>query len=96
MTCRKHKKAKATPKVAPSLSITVNDTVTLDLKLFPKRGRNVLYMIDDFSRYVKAVSIKGKEGETIVKEFMDKYGMPETVNEEIFIARARACIKLWL
>ena len=88
MTCLKHKKAKSTPKVAPSLSITVNDTVTLDLKLFPKRGRNVLYMIDDFSRYVKAVSIKGKEGETIVKEFMDKwifgtpYGPPRQVHTD--------------
>ena len=30
------------------------------------------------------------QDELSVKEFMDKYGMPETVNEEIFIAMAKA------
>ena len=36
------------------------------------------------------------QDELSVLEFMEKYGMPDTVNEEIFIARASACIKLWL
>ena len=36
------------------------------------------------------------QDELSVLEFMEKYGMPATVNEKIFIARARACIKLWL
>ena len=33
------------------------------------------------------------QDELSVLEFMEKYGMPDTVNEEIFIARASACIK---
>ena len=32
------------------------------------------------------------QDELSVLEFMEKYGMPETVNEEIFIATARAYI----
>ena len=87
-TCLKNKKAKSTPKVAPSLSTTVNDTITLDLKLYPKRGRHVLYMIDDFSRFVKAVTINNKEGDTIVKQFLEKwvfctpYGLPRQVHTD--------------
>ena len=37
-----------------------------------------------------------EQDELSVLQFMEKYGMPDTVNEEIFIARARACIKSWL
>ena len=88
LTCHKHKKAKSTPKVSPSLSQTVNDTITLDLKLFPKKGRHVLYMIDDFSRFVKTAIINNKEGDTIVKNFLDKwvfgtpYGPPRQVHTD--------------
>ena len=78
MTCLKHKKSKSIPKVAPPMSQDVNDTITLDLKLYPKLGKNILYIIDDFSRYVTAVVIPDKKGETIVREFLDKwvYGTP--------------------
>ena len=72
-TCLQFRKGKTTPKVAPPMAYEVNDCMTLDLKLYPKWGRNILYMVDDFSRYMTAVPIKDKEGRTIVREFMAKW-----------------------
>ena len=89
LTCLKHKKAKPTPKVAPPMSSDVNDCITLDLKLYPKLGKNILYIIDDFSRYVTAVVIPDKKGETIVREFLDKwvygtpYGPPRQIHSDL-------------
>ena len=72
-TCLQFRKGKSTPKVAPPMAYEVNDCMTLDLKLYPKWGRNILYMVDDFSRYMTAVPITDKEGKTIVREFMAKW-----------------------
>ena len=84
-TCLKFRKSKPIPKVAPPLSSSVNDTVTLDLKICGRTGKVILYMIDDFSRYVVAELLPNKEGETIVKSFIDKwimgtpYGPPKQI-----------------
>ena len=72
-TCLAFRKSKPIPKVAPPMSYDVNECMTLDLKLYPKLGKNILYMIEDFSRYVTASVIDNKEGKTIVKEVMDKW-----------------------
>ena len=88
VTCHKFRKSKPTPKVAPPMSRNVNDCITIDLKLYPKLGRNVIYMIDDFSRYVVASSVPNKEAVTITKEFLDKwvfgtpYGPPRQVHTD--------------
>ena len=84
-TCLKHRKTKPIPKVAPPLSQDVNDTLTIDLKIYGKLKKVVLYMIDDFSRFVTAVTIPDKRGETVVKAIMDKwifgtpYGPPRQI-----------------
>ena len=88
VTCYKFKKSKPIPKVAPPMSRHVNDCMTIDLKLYPKLGKNVMYMIDDFSRYVTAAVIHDKEAVTITKEFLDKwvfgtpYGPPSSVHTD--------------
>ena len=84
-TCLKFRKSKPIPKVAPPLSSAVNDTVTIDLKICGRTGKVILYMIDDFSRYVVAELLPNKEGETIVKSFINKwimgtpYGPPKQI-----------------
>ena len=77
-TCLKFRKSKPRPKVASPLSTDVNDTLTIDLKIHGKRGKIVLYMIDDFSRFTVAEVIPKKEGELVVKAIVDKWimGLP--------------------
>ena len=77
-TCLKFRKSKPRPKVAPPLSTDVNDTLTIDLKIHGKRGKIVLYMIDDFSRFTVAKTLPKKEGELVVQAIVDKWimGLP--------------------
>ena len=87
-TCLKHAKSKPTPKVAPPTAYDVNDTISVDLKIYQKKGRIILYIIDEFSRYVTAVPIPDKRGETVVKAILDKwilgtpYGAPRQLKSD--------------
>ena len=59
------------PAVSLSLSNDFNQVVSMDLKLF--KGKNILYMIDTFTRYTVATVIKSKEPEQVIKAFMEKW-----------------------
>ena len=84
-TCLKFRKTKPIPKVAPPLSRDVNECLTIDLKIYGKTKKIVLYMIDEFSRFVTAVTIPDKRGETVVKAILEKwifgtpYGPPRQI-----------------
>ena len=73
--CLKNGKSKARPKVAPPTAQDVGECLSLDLKIYNKWGKIILYIVDEFSRYVVAASIPKKEGEVVVKAFLDKWIM---------------------
>ena len=87
-SCLKHAKSKPTPKVSPPTAYDVNDTISIDLKIYQKKSKVILYIIDEFSRYVTAVVIPDKRGETVVKALLDKwilgtpYGPPKQLKSD--------------
>ena len=52
-----------------SKATTSNKVVSLDLKEFKKENKHVLYMVDEFSGYMKGEVINNKKPETIIKAF---------------------------
>merc|ERR1711997_1247523 len=71
--CRKHSKKQPRPKVGLPKASEANEVVSLDLKNVsslikkPEDKRYILYLTDEFSKFIKGVVIPNKEGETIVK-----------------------------
>ena len=71
--CRKHSKKQPRPKVGLPKATEANEVVSLDLKNVsslvnkPEDKRYILYLTDEFSKFIKGVVIPNKEGETIVK-----------------------------
>ena len=59
------------PAVSLSLSNDFNQVLSMDLKLF--KGKNILYMIDTYTRYTIGTIVKSKEPEQIIKAFMEKW-----------------------
>ena len=80
-TCHKHARFKNVPKVAAPTATNVGHTVSVDLKFFKiakEKTRIILYIIDEYSRYVVGVEVPDKAAETIVQAFIQKWiqGMP--------------------
>ena len=67
--CRRYKKTPPRPKIAMAKASTSNEVVSLDLKEFNKENKYILYMVDEFSNYVKGEVINNKKPETIIKAF---------------------------
>jgi transposase InsO family protein len=59
------------PVVALPLGNDFNHVVTMDLKIW--KGKNILYMIDSFTRYTVAVVVPTKEPDMIVDGIMTKW-----------------------
>ena len=83
-TCIQFTKSKPRPKVSPPLSSRFNQTISIDLKVWPKHNLIILYIVDDFTRYMQAHPIPNKMPETIIKVLMDEwilkmFGVPESV-----------------
>ena len=51
--CRRYKKTPPRPKIAMAKATTSNEGISLDLKEFKKENRLILYMVDEFSNYIK-------------------------------------------
>ena len=64
--CLKFKRSKVRPSVGLPLSSDFNDTVAMDLKIWPKKNIIILYLIDTFTRYTQAFIIPNKKAETII------------------------------
>ena len=67
--CRKYKKTPPRPKIAMSKATTSNEVISLDLKEFNKENKYVLYMVDEFSGYMKGKVINDKKPDTVIKAF---------------------------
>ena len=73
VTCLKFKKSQPKPKVAPPMANDFNECVCMDLKIWPKKGVIILYLIDMFTRFTVARIIPDKTPESIIKVFMDNW-----------------------
>ena len=90
-TCHMHAKSKNIPKVAAPTATDVGHTISVDLKFFKiakEKTRIILYIIDEYSRYVVGVEVPNREGETIVKAILQHwiqgtpYGAPYQIKSD--------------
>ena len=84
MICLKHHKAHVKPKVGLPLATDFNQTICLDLKIWPKKSCIIFYMIDAYTRFSVAKIIPDKKAETILQTLLDSwilnlYGAPNNV-----------------
>ena len=63
--CQRLKKSQSKPKVALPKVTDFNQVVTLDLKQFD--GKNVLWAVDSFTRFIQGVVINNKKAETVIE-----------------------------
>ena len=52
-TCIQFTKSKPRPKVSPPLATRFNQTLSLDLKVWPEHDLIIFYIVDDFTRFVQ-------------------------------------------
>ena len=83
-TCLQFHKAHVKPKVSLPLANDFNETITLDLKIWPKYGKVVFYIIDAFTRFCQSHPIPDKTPETIIEKLLDNwilnlYGAPKNI-----------------
>ena len=77
--CLKFKRKASKPKVGFAKAREVNETVSVDLKPVSsltgdqKDGRQIVYIMDEFSRFTAAGISKNKEAEEVVKIILNKW-----------------------
>ena len=78
--CQKKRISYSVPKVSMTMSKTFNDVVTLDLKKWKVPKKNILYIIDSFSRFTVGVVLKDGTGKEVAKglesQWITKFGAP--------------------
>ena len=77
--CRKFKRNASLPKVGMPKAREVNETVSVDLKPVsslmknPKDTRQIVYIMDEFSRFTSAGISPNKEAEEVIKVILEKW-----------------------
>ena len=77
MVCKRYKRKESKPKTALPKSNNVNEVISMDLKPVSdivndsSDKRNILYVMDEFSRFTAAGVIKNKEPETVANKVLD-------------------------
>ena len=75
--CNKHKKKASKPKVGLPKAREINETISVDLKPVSylindvKDNRQIVYMVDEFSKFTAAGISKSKEADDVAKIVMD-------------------------
>ena len=83
-TCFIHSKVKPRPKVAPPMAHDLNETICMDLKIWPKHNTIILYIIDVFTRFTQAFIIPDKSADAVIKPLLDSwilnlFGAPKNI-----------------
>ena len=80
LICLKNRPSPIKPKASLPMAQDWNQTLMIDLKVWPKYDCIIFYIIDAYTRYQQGHLIPDKKAETIVKTFVDKwimvYGAP--------------------
>ena len=84
LTCLQFHKAHVKPKVSLPLANDFNDTICLDLKIWPKYNKIIFYIIDAFTRFCQSHVIPDKTPESVIEKLMDNwimnlYGTPKNI-----------------
>ena len=84
LTCIKFKKSIPRPHVSPPIGTDFNKTIVVDLKIWPKKNKIILYIIDAYSRFTMAIVVPNKQADSIVEPIMDRwilnlFGPPEQI-----------------
>ena len=66
-TCRKFTKTKDLPKIGLRKASDINEVVSLDLKEVRNMNKYILFMVCEFSKYIRGEVINNKEPETVIK-----------------------------
>ena len=66
-TCMKYLKTRDFPKVGMRKASDINEVVSLDLKEVRDQKKYILFMVCEFSKYIRGEVICNKEPDTIVK-----------------------------
>ena len=69
--CIMRKRNPDRPAVAMPMGTEFNEVVTMDLKIW--KGKNILYIIDSFTRYTVAIVIEKKKPDMVVDAVMKKW-----------------------
>ena len=73
LTCIKFRKNIPRPNVSSPIGTDFNHTLVVDLKIWPKKNKIILYMIDAYSRFTKAVVVPNKEADSVIQPIMDEW-----------------------
>ena len=73
LSCITFKKGIPKPHVAAPLGNDFNETIAVDLKIWPKKGKIVLYIVDAFSRFTLGTEVKDKQADTIIKPILEEW-----------------------
>mgnify|MGYP001297108246 FL=1 len=73
LSCIAFKKSIPKPKVAAPLGTDFNDTIVVDLKIWPAKGTIVLYIIDAFTKFTLGVEVEDKKADTIIEPILDEW-----------------------
>ena len=71
--CQKFQKGTEVPKVSTVKPKSFNEVITVDLKINIRNGKNILWLICSFSRFVRGVELKGKTAQEVVKAIEDEW-----------------------
>ena len=77
--CRKFKRKESRPRICMPRARHLNEVVSLDLKPVstlinkPEDKRHVLYVLDEFSRFISGSIMKNKEADTVAKTLLDSW-----------------------
>ena len=72
VTCKQLKKTPPRPKIGMPMANSFNEIVGLDLKIMPN-GKNILWMVDLFTKVLKGKVINDKKPDTIVNAILEKW-----------------------
>ena len=73
LTCLRFKKNIPRPHVSPPIGNNFNETIVVDLKIWTKKNKIILYIIDAYSRFTMAVVVPNKQAGSIVQPIMDRW-----------------------
>ena len=74
IVCKRYKGTPPVPKSAFPKATSFNEIISLDLKDMKDRNNvYILYMLDEYSKYMKARVVNTKHPEEIIKTFNDAW-----------------------
>ena len=59
--------------MAPPIAVDFNHTIVVDLKIWTKKDKIIVYIIDAYSRFSMAITVPNKQVESIINPIMNRW-----------------------